>query len=82
MHSDAEKLRKEGKEAEATKLQEEATFESGFLVFKKDDPTIELDTVRLMPTEWLTKVIYKALEFEGITEKQIEKQIEKKIQEA
>ena len=82
MHKESEKLTKEGNIEEANKKQEAATYESAFMVFKKDDKEVTLEIVKKMPTDWLTKVIYKALEFEGVTEKQIEAQLTKKLQEA
>ena len=52
-------------------LVQEATYEAVFDVLKKDDNEITLDHIKKMPESWLDKIIFKALEFEGITEEQI-----------
>ncbi len=81
-----EKLQFKNESTEATKLMKSknviskksgeelmltATYNSVFAVLKKDDKDITIDIVKKMPDSWYDKIIFKSLEFEGITEEQI-----------
>jgi hypothetical protein len=80
-NDEASKLRESKKEEDvkrANDLIQEATYEAVFAVLKKDDPTTTLTHVKKLPETWLDKIIFKALEFEGIDEEKIREQTQKK----
>lgn len=68
----------ENEKKQGTDMIQEATYEAVFDVLKKDDKDVTLEHVKKMPEAWLDKIIFKALEFEGITEEQIKEQTSKK----
>ena len=64
-------LEKEETREQGEKLITDATYDATYVILKKDDPEVDIETVKQIPFVWLNKIIYKALEFEGVTEKQI-----------
>ena len=65
--------------AEVDSISNELNHKSAYFILKKDDANIDMETVSKIPKEWINKLIYKALEFEGLTEDQLNSLSKKEI---
>ena len=60
-------------------LNEELNYKSAFYILRKDDKEITEDIIKKLPKDWINKLVYKTLEFEGFTEEQLNSLSKKEI---
>jgi len=70
----------ENNEKGAQELQE-ITDKSAWYILKKDSDDVQLETVKKLPTEVKTDIMYMALEFEGFKRETLEAQSKKAVDE-
>lgn len=74
-----EQLKAAKTDEEIKSYSEELNIKSALYVLQKDDEEADEEVVKKLPAEWINKLTYKALEFEGFEENQLKDLAKKEI---
>lgn len=54
-------------------MSEDLSYQMCYDIIKKDDKEATLEIIKKFPINWISEIIFKALEFEGVSKEDIEK---------